>query len=169
MIKEIRQTDFLSDAENDRLFGWGVDIFGADDLNLRWRPKDVHFLMEVDGEMVSHVGVLKHEVSIVGELLTVAGVGGVVTIPAFQRNGHARELMLHAAGFLREWQVDAGLLFCLRRRVPYYESQGWQVLKQPVTIVQPSGEIVSPLEVMVLPFGKSSWPDGEVQLNSFPW
>ena len=169
MIKEIRQTDFLSDAENDRLFGWGVDIFGADDLNLRWRPKDVHFLMEVDGEMVSHVGVLKHEVSIVGELLTVAGVGGVVTIPAFQRNGHARELMLHAAGFLREWQVDAGLLFCLRRRVPYYESQGWQVLKQPVTIVQPSGEIVSPLEVMVLPFGKSSWPDGEVQLNSLPW
>ena len=169
MTREIRQADILTEAEKKKLFGWGDDIFGADDLNLRWRPKDVHFLMEVDGETVSHVGVLKHEVSVVGELVTVGGVGGVVTIPAFQRNGYARELTLHAAGFFREWQVDAGLLFCLRRRVPYYESQGWQVLKQPVTMVQPSGEIVSPLEVMILPFGKSSWPDGEVRLNSFPW
>ncbi len=77
--------------------------------------------------------------------------------------------MQHAAEFLKKWQVDAGLLFCLRRRVPYYESQGWQVIDGPVMVEQPSGGIVSPLEVMVLPLSKASWPDGEVQLNSFPW
>ena len=169
MTREIRQSDALTEAEKEKLYGWGDDIFGADDLNLRWRPKDLHFLMDVDGEAVSHVGVLKHEVGVAGKLLAVGGVGGVVTIPAFQRKGYARELMLRAAEFLKEWQVDAGLLFCLQRRVPYYESQGWQVLKYPVTIEQPAGEIVSPLEVMVLSFGKGVWPDGEVQLNSFPW
>jgi GNAT superfamily N-acetyltransferase len=167
--RDIRQAEFLTGPEKEKLFGWGNDIFGADDLNLRWRPKDVHFLMEVDGDTVSHVGVLKHEVSVAGELVTVGGLGGVVTIPAFQRKGYARELMLHAAGFLREWRVEAGLLFCLRRRVPYYESQGWQVLKHPVNIAQPACEMVSPLEVMVLLLGKSIWPDGEVKLNSFPW
>lgn len=169
MTEEIRQVDFLSDTEKEKLFGWGVDIFGADNLNLRWRPKDVHFLMKVDGETVSHVGVLKHEVSVGGQPVTVGGLGGVVTIPAFQRKGYARRLMLQAAGFLEKWDVDAGLLFCLQRRVPYYESQGWQVIERPVMIIQPAGEIVSPLEVMVLPFGKSSWPDVEVHLKSFPW
>ena len=169
MTKEIRQSDFLSDAEQQKLYGWGEDIFGADDLNLRWRPKDVHFLMDVNGEPVSHVGVLKHDVSVAGQPVTVAGVGGVVTIPAFQRRGYARELMMHAVEFFEKWEVQAGLLFCLPRRVPYYGSQGWQVLKRPVTVVQPAGEIVSPLEVMVFPLGKSSWPDGEVHLNSFPW
>ena len=169
VTREIRQSDSLTDAEKEKLFGWGVDIFGADDLNLRWRPKDVHFLMDVDGQTVSHVGVLKHGISVGGQLVTVGGVGGVVTLPAFQKNGYARELMLHAAQFLKKWQVDAGLLFCLRRRVPYYESQGWQVIDGPVMVEQPSGGIVSPLEVMVLPLSKASWPDGEVQLNSFPW
>ena len=169
VTRAIRQSDSLTDAEQEKLFGWGVDIFGADDLNLRWRPKDVHFLMDVDGQTVSHVGVLKHGISVGGQLATVGGVGGVVTLPNFQRNGYARELMLHAVEFLKKWQVDAGLLFCLRRRVPYYESQGWQVIDGPVVVEQPSGGIVSPLEVMVLQLCKASWPDGEVQLNSFPW
>ena len=169
VTREIRQSDSLTDAEKEKLFGWGDDIFGADDLNLRWRPKDVHFLMDVDGQTVSHVGVLKHKISVGGQRVTVGGVGGVVTLPAFQKSGYARELMLHAAEFLKKWQVDAGLLFCLRRRVPYYESQGWQVIEGPVMVEQPSGGIVMPLEVMVLPLSKASWPDGEVQLNSFPW
>lgn len=169
MTKEIRQADFLTSSEKEKLFGWEVDIFGADDLNLRWRPKDLHFLMEVDGETVSHVGVLKHEVSVAGQLVKVGGVGGVVTIPACQKKGYARELMQHTARFFKNWQVDAGLLFCLRRRVPYYESQGWQVVNQPVLIEQPSGEFASPLEVMVLPLGGVVWPDGKVKLNSFPW
>lgn len=169
MTEEISQVHSLSDSERRKLFDWGDDIFGANNLNLRWRPKDVHFLMKVDGETVSHVGVLKHDVSVGGQPVTVGGLGAVVTIPAFQRKGYARKLMLHAAGFLEKWEVEAGLLFCLQRRVPYYESQGWQTLKAPVTIRQPAGEMVSPLKVMVLPFGKSSWADAEVHLNSFPW
>lgn len=169
MTKKIRQADYLTVTEKEKLFSWGDDIFGADDLNLRWRPKDVHFLMEIDDETVSHVGVLKHEISVGGQLVTVGGVGGVVTIPAYQKNGYARELMLHAVEFFKKWPVEAGLLFCLQRRVPYYESQGWQVIGRPVMVEQPSAEILSPLKVMVLPLSKANWPDGEVQLKSFPW
>ena len=84
MTDEISQVDFLSDSERQKLFDWGDDIFGANNLNLRWRPKDVHFLMNVDGETVSHVGVLKHDASVGGQPVTVGGLGGVVTIPAFQ-------------------------------------------------------------------------------------
>jgi hypothetical protein len=53
--------------------------------------------------------------------------------------------------------------------VPFYQSQGWQLVKQPVLIEQPAGEIASPLGVMVLPFGGQPWPDGKIKLNSFPW
>lgn len=55
------------------------------------------------------------------------------------------------------------------RMVPFYQSQGWQLVEQPVLIEQPSREIASPLRVMVLPFGGQSWPDGKIKLNSFPW
>lgn len=77
--------------------------------------------------------------------------------------------MRHATRLLDEWKVDAGLLFCLQRMVPFYEAQGWQKVEQPVLIEQPRGEIISPLEVMVLPLGAQHWPEGRVKLNSFPW
>ncbi|HLN97396.1 MAG TPA: GNAT family N-acetyltransferase [Pyrinomonadaceae bacterium] len=166
---EIRQVEALTNAEKDQLFGWGDDIFGADNLNLRWRPKQLHFLIYADGEPVSHVGILKHEVIVAAQPVMVGGVGGVVTVPAFQKRGLARELMLHAANFFASWEVAAGLLFCLQKRVPYYQSMGWQLIDGPVVIEQPSGELISPLQVMVLPIGKQQWPQGEVRLNSFPW
>jgi len=169
MSKEIRQVQTLSEVETRQLFGWGDNIFGVKSLNLRWRPKDVHFLLHIDGRPVSHVGLVKHVVAVDGEPVTVGGVAGVVTIPEAQRQGHARELMQHAMRCLEEWKVDAGLLFCLKRLISYYEALGWQLVKQPVLIEQPAGEIPSPLEVMVSPFGGRPWPAGTVKLNSFPW
>ena len=169
MANEIRQTDSLTEVEKRELFDWGDDIFGVSSLNLRWRPKDVHFVLYIDDKPISHVGLLRHAVSVNGEAVAVGGVAGVVTVPEAQKRGHARQLMQHAASFLKEWNVDAGLLFCLKRLIPYYEALGWRVVEQPVEIEQPQGVIISPLEVMVLPFGGRSWPDGKVTLNSFPW
>ena len=92
MVDEIRQTEALTDEEEQLLFGWGEDIFGVAALKLSWRPKDLHFLLYADGEPVSHVGVLKHAVSVNGEPATVGGVGGVVTVPGAQKKGLARRL-----------------------------------------------------------------------------
>lgn len=169
MSKELRQAEFLTDVEKQKLFGWGDDIFGTSSLELYWRGKNYHFIIYIAGSPVSHVGVLKHAVNVGEQSVTVGGVGGVVTVPEEQHRGHARELMQHATRLLEQWKVDAGLLFCLKRMVPYYESQGWRLVEQPVLIEQPRGEIISPLEVMVFPLAGHPWPNGNVKLNSFPW
>lgn len=170
MTEEIRQTEALTDEEKQRLFGWGENIFGVAALDVSWRSKVLHLLLYADGELVSHVGVLKHGVSVDGKPVVVGGVGGVVTVPTAQGKGYARKLMSHAAEvFEREWKVDAGLLFCLPKLTPYYEALGWQRVKGPVLIEQPGGEVVSPVEVMVLPFGGKGWPPGSVELHSLPW
>jgi GNAT superfamily N-acetyltransferase len=167
---EIKQADALTDAEQQKLFGWGENIFGVQALTLRWRPKDLRFLAYENGELVSHAGILKHVVSVSDEPVLVAGLGGVVTVPEAQRHGFARQLvqyvMRHAES---EWKVDAGLLFCRSTMVAYYEALGWQLVLAPVIIDQPDGNIPSPLHVMVLPFGKMSWPPGAVELQSLPW
>ncbi len=168
MTEEIRQTDALTDEENRRLFGWGENIFGIAAHKLSWRPKDLHFLLYSDGSPLSHVGMLKHVVNVEGKLVPVGGLGGVVTVPEAQKKGFARRLMQHAATFLaREWKID-GLLFCLPRMVGYYEALGWEELESDVLIQQPSGTIVSPMEVMVLPLGES-WSARRVELQSLPW
>ncbi len=170
MAEEIRQVEALSDAERARLFGWGDDIFGAAGLGLSWRQKDSHFILDADGEPVSHVGILKHEVSVGGQPVVVGGVGGVVTVPAAQGRGYAGRLMRRTARFFaEEWKTEAGLLFCLPRMVPYYEALGWKVVEGTVLVEQPTRRIASPLRVMTLSFGGRAWPDGEVELRSLPW
>ena len=167
---EIRQVETLTDAEKQQLFGWGEDIFGVASLNLSWRPKDLHFLLYAEGLLVSHVGGLKNVVNINGESATVGGVGGVVTIREARKKGFARQLMQHTIKFFkREWEVDAGLLFCPQQMVAYYESLGWESVSNTVLIEQPNGQIASPLHVMVLPFDERSWSAGSIELQSLPW
>src|SRR4051812_9518332 len=135
MADEIRQTEVLTGEEKQRFFGWGEDILGVAALNLSWRPKDLHFLLYSDGKPVSHVGVLKHVVSVNGAPARVGGVGGVVTVPEAQKKGFARQLMQHTAKFLeRESEVAAGLLFCLPKMTAYYDALRWQEVESPVLI-----------------------------------
>jgi GNAT superfamily N-acetyltransferase len=170
MPEEIIQTDTLTEEIKTQLFEWGDNIFGVESLGLSWRPKDVHFLLYSNGRTVSHVGILKHVVTVNGETVTVAGLGGVVTLPEAQHKGFARRLVQHAMTFIqRDWVVDAGLLFCRPQMVRYYEALGWQVVEGTVLIEQPNGEIASPLTVMVRPFGRKQWPSGTVELRSLPW
>ena len=169
MADEIRQTEALTDEEEQLLFA-GERISSTLQLKLSWRPKDLHFLLYADREPVSHVGVLKHAVSVNGEPATVGGVGGVVTVPGAQKKGLARCLMQHTAEFFeREWKVDAGLLFCLPKLTAYYEALGWQEVEIPVLIEQPSGKIVPPLCVMALPLVGEGWSSGGIELGSLPW
>lgn len=169
-MEEIKQTRALTDYEEKLLFGWGENIFGVTAHQLSWRPKDLHFVLYSDGRPASHAGLLKHVVTVNEKPFTVGGVGGVVTVPEAQKKGFAGRLMRHAAEFLeREWKVDAGLLFCQPWMVAYYEALGWQVLESEVLIDQPTGKIVSPLQVMVRPVGGASWPTGTVELRSLPW
>ena len=170
MSIEIRQKESLTDGEKQQLFGWGENIFGVDALNLAWRLKDFHFLLYEDNKLVSHVGILKHFLSADGRSLTIGGISAVVTLMEARKKGYASLLLSHAARFLEsEWNVDVGLLFCLPHMVSYYERLGWQLIEHHVIIDQPTGQIICPLQVMILPFIESIWPDGVVELRSLPW
>lgn len=170
MPMEIKQLSTLTELEQQKLFGWGEDIFNVDPLTLHWRHKDLRFVLYDNEEPVSHAGILKHVITVNDEPVLVAGLGGVVTVPEARHEGFARRLVLAAMRFAEsEWKVEAGLLFCRPQMLAYYESLGWQVVEPPVMIEQPGGKIVSPLHVMVIPFGDMAWPSGTVELQSLPW
>jgi len=167
---EVRLVTNLSDAETKRLFEWGPDVFGAEALNLQWRPKDWHFLVYANDQLLSHVGVVKHVVAVGEWQVTVGGIGGVVTVPAAQGRGYASLALQEATKFLcEELKVEFGMLFCLARMIPFYQRFGWQEVQEPVIIDQPSEKILSPLVVMVLPCLSQTWPAGTVKLESWPW
>jgi GNAT superfamily N-acetyltransferase len=170
MSENIRVVKELTDEERQRLFGWGENIFGVDDSLYRWRPKELHFILDVDGQAASHVGLIDHTVEVEGQPVRVAGVGAVVTAGDLHGRGYAQKTLRHAERFMcEEWKVEFGLLFCLDRLKPFYERQSWQLLSEPVKFDQPTGKMVSPLNVMVLPCVDRVWPAGVTDLCSLPW
>lgn len=167
---EIRFAEALTDEERQALFFWGKDIFGLEDADYRWRPKDFHFITEEDGRALSHVGVLKTKVSAGGREVTVGGIGGVVTIPEAQGRRYVHAAMRRADDFMcDELGVEFGMLFCLPRLAPFYARQGWQLIEEEVEFEQPSGKAVWPYHVMVRPCGARAWPAGRVEVGGLPW
>ena len=167
---DIRLSRVITDDERHILLDWGKDIFGIDHLNWHGRRKDWHMMGYADGQLVSHVGILKDSVHVAQQPVTVGGVGGVVTIPAAQHKGYAHALLRQAAIFMRDTlQVEFGLLFCLPRLVGFYRSLDWQEVTSPVFIEQPAGRMVSPVPAMYLPCqATGAWPNGAVEVG-WPW
>ncbi len=168
---EIRLADRLRDEERRQLFEWGEDLFGLGALKVRWRPKELHFVVESAGRALSHVGILRHAVAVGGRHVTVGGVGGVITVGEAQGSGYASLALERATAFMRdELDVEFGFLFCRDPLVPFYERHGWHLIAAPVTVEQgEDAPLVMPLNAMVLPFGGRRWPQGPVNLESLPW
>jgi aminoglycoside 2'-N-acetyltransferase I len=170
MSESIRVASELTDEERQRLFGWGENIFGIEDSKYTWRPKDIHVILDVDGKAASHVGLVDHTVNVSGKRVRVGGVGGVATNGLMHGRGYAQKTLRYAEKFMcEELKVEFGLLFCLDRLKPFYERQNWQLLQEPVEFDQPSGKMISPLNVMVLPCTGERWPAGAIYLDSLPW
>lgn len=169
-MMKIRLEERLTDEEQQRLYNWGEDIFASNHLNVTWRPKDWHVIVDADSRAVSHVGLLRHTV-IVGEReVRVCGVGGVVTNLEAHGRGYASHALRYAQELMcREWGVDFGLLFCRDQLIPFYERLGWRLIREEVLVEQPGGVTASPMNVMVLSCGEREWPEGPVSLNSLPW
>ena len=166
----VTETALLSAEEYRVLNEWDDDVFATADLHLTFRAKDHHFLLYDAGRLASHVGVLIHTVTADGQPLRVGGLGGVVTVPDCQRRGHAARLMARAAAwFAGPSDVDAGLLFCLPKMLDYYQRLGWMRSGARVVIEQPSGPIVSPLHVMLLPVRGGLDEFRHLDLGSPPW
>jgi GNAT superfamily N-acetyltransferase len=170
MIRTIRQLGTLSDPDRLAVFGSAPDPFGVEHLGLKWRPKDLHFLLDVDGHPVCHVGVLQHSVRCGARDIGLVGIGGVITASHAQGLGHASALVRHAIRFaFDQWPVETGLLFCLPRMVAFYGELGFRSLPQPVLIEQPGGRIPSPVPVMAYPAEPMSRFESALELGSQPW
>lgn len=173
MHVDIRLTQELTPTEHQQLFEWGEDIFGNASTHIQWRSKEWHVVVYLDGEPVSHVGLLKHDITVAGQPVTVGGVGEVVTVPTAQRRGYAGQALAFAANVLdTELQVAFGLLFCATHMIPFYIPYGWQSVDSVVMFDQPgcSEKVVPPIiGIMVLPCRQSDWPAGPLDLCGLPW
>jgi len=171
---DVRLVEQLSPEEAHELFGWGENIFETAHLNLTYRAKDPsvrHLVLYNDSHApVSHAAVLPHHARANGQDALIGGIAGVVTVPGARRRGHASLLVRRATAFLRdEWHADFALLFCIDRRVGFYERLGWREVSCEVLIDQPDGKVSCPFHVMMVAFDPRFTTIEDLELGSPSW
>jgi aminoglycoside 2'-N-acetyltransferase I len=130
--------------------------FGADeeerfsDDDWRHALGGVHFVLELDGEIVAHAAVVEREIRVGDRPLRTGYVEAVATGPARQGVGLGSIVMTDVTEYIRE-HFDLGGLGTGRQS--FYGRLGWKVWGGPSSVRMPEGDRRTPDDdgfVMVL-------------------
>jgi hypothetical protein len=196
MTVEVRCVPALTDEERRTFFGWGRNIFGADDPHLKMRKARWHVVIYEDDRPVCQMGIYPTTVKVgvrglgihqwrprrlarwIFKLVNlntrsvrVAGAGGLVVPPSEQGLGYASMAGKYGIEFARdELHADFGLLFSVRRlQALHTRYWGAKVIQSPVYFDQPSGKVLCPLIPMSISLTGKEWPSGIVDIDGLPW
>jgi aminoglycoside 2'-N-acetyltransferase I len=130
-----------SDVVAIRTLLWAA--FAADDPDEQFTEEDwehalggVHFVLEVDGEVVAHAAVVERELEVGGVPLRAGYVEAVATAPGRQRQGLGGRLMEAVTAFVRE-RYELGALGTGLH--DFYARSGWRPWLGPSFVRAPDG------------------------------
>jgi aminoglycoside 2'-N-acetyltransferase I len=96
-----------------------------------------HFLVEVDGQIVSHASVVERELHVAGRPLRTGYVEAVATAPGAQRRGYGsgvmREVNEHIARHFELGALGTG-------SQGFYQRLGWQIWRGPTYVRAAGGD-----------------------------
>ncbi len=138
--------------------------------SVQWANAERRFVARRNGEAISHVGLYIREGLASGRPVLLAGIGGVMTHPAHQKQGHARRLLQAAIEEASRRQVDFALLVCENKNIGFYEAQGWRVFPGHMIHQQNGASLEWTLSpVMVRDLGRCAPRGGMIDLRGLSW
>jgi hypothetical protein len=96
-----------------------------------------HFVMAEGDTLLSYATVLKLDLAHAGRNYQVYGFGNMLTFPPFRRRGYGGQVLRAATRFIRESELDAGMLFCDPRLEPFYGTEDWVATHSPTRLGEP--------------------------------
>ncbi len=136
-------TTELTDVELRSIRAILDDAFGTDEED-RFTEADwdhavggVHFVLDLDGEVVAHASVVERQLEIDGRTIRTGYVEAVAVTAHRQREGLGSIVMADVSAWIAE-RFDLGALGTGRHR--FYERLGWQTWRGPSSVRSPDGE-----------------------------
>jgi aminoglycoside 2'-N-acetyltransferase I len=124
-----------------------VDAFGEDedehftDDDWGHAVGGVHFVLDLDGEIVSHASVVERTLRVGDRPLRTGYVEAVATAPAQQGTGYGTVVMTDATALIRE-RFELGCLGTGRQS--FYARLGWQTWRGRSFLRTPDGLVATP-------------------------
>ena len=139
----------LTPAELAAIRAMLVDAFGPDDDEAfgddDWEHGlgGVHFVLDVDGQIVAHASVVERELHVDGRPVRTGYVEAVATAPERQNLGFGSMVMSEVSAYIRG-AFELGALGTGRHH--FYERLGWRTWIGPSSVRTPDGPRPTPDE-----------------------
>ena len=150
----------------------GDDLYMSETYPPELRP--VHFVMAEGDTLLSYGALLKLDLRHADNEYKVYGFGNLLTFPPFRRLGYGGQILEKATQFIRQSDVDTGILFCDPRLESFYASQAWTPTRAPTRLGEPDQyEDYEPLRMMLFVSEKALRNKADFETQPFyiesPW
>lgn len=161
----------FSPADYRQIVGDEPDPFGTDQLGISWGPKSDHVGLLDDGRLVAHAGWVPVDMRTEsGVAFGVLGLGSVLVHRDRRGRGLGRQLVAGTTEKMRGRGASMAMLFCRTERLPFYRRLGWLPIDADVTVGQPDGTLVMPLQTCWVPLDEGAvMPAGDLQVDGLPF
>jgi GNAT superfamily N-acetyltransferase len=168
---EVVAHDEASAALKDEIRTWLGGVWTKVPGGIEWAHPEWHVLLALDGQRVSHVGIVRRGVAVASSCVEVGGICAVTTKPPWRGRGYATVALRRAVRFVHDdLHLEFGLLECEPEMVPFYEQAGWRPLDEHATCLLPDGRgVVEGHVTMVAECTERPWPCGPIDLLGIPW
>jgi predicted acetyltransferase len=175
VVKEEAVTPKLDEAIRRglvRCFPWEAETF---EQTRAWHGSAPAWsvILDHEGEIIGHVGVVDRVISVGGHELRVAGIQNVFILPEFRGRGVSTPLLDKAMQEATQQGFDLGMLFCVPELERVYERAGWLTLgmRETVRVDETGQEVPLPEKniAMFYPLRQPSFPQGLIHLQGNDW
>lgn len=127
-----------------------------------------HFVLVENGVLISYAGVLWKYLEHAGEVHKTYGLSGVLTYPAFGRQGYGSRVVTAATAHIRESDADVGLFTCDAHLKDFYSAIGWIPMARAVLLGGPRSAPHLNEELVMMGFFSKKGKRGRSAFASMP-
>ncbi len=150
---------------------WPAGFMGANRLR-DWihhsKHHPTHFVFAEKGVLISYVGVAWKDLEHDGETYKTYGLSGVLTYPAFRRQGYGRRLVDAATAYIRQSDADIGLFTCAPGLERFYGVSGWIPMERSALLGGPRSAPYRCEEPTMMGFFSEKGKRGRATFESMP-
>ena len=140
---------------------------------IEWSPRQWSVIVWDDDSTraLAHAGLVIRHARYNERDVTIGGVGGAMTHPAFRGQGFATAALERCLDFFREkGDVDFGLLVCEPNLISFYERMGWRPFPGKMFVTQHGQRSRFTFDVpMTRAVARKDELSGEIDLLGPPW
>ncbi|MEP3224522.1 MAG: GNAT family N-acetyltransferase [Parasphingorhabdus sp.] len=148
-------------------------VYPANQLEspIEWAQAERRLFLYSGEDIRAVAGLYQREILWDNQYIAIAGIGGVMTDPAYQRQGFGKQIIRHLVAMLKaqdDWAFV--LLFCEDHNIPFYDSLGFDLFEGRLEVEQ-NGK-TGPFafrNVMVQALSKPAPAAGYIDLCGLPW